>query len=305
MSNRFVIYTVITGGFDNVKQPEVTDPRFDYVLFTDSYTTSEIGVWSVRIIEYECKDTRQKSRFPKICPEVLLSEYEASLYIDGNVCITSQQVYDRCVELADQGVEWAGIKHQTRDCVYDEMNAIIGLGWVHDYHVLDWYWYLRKEDYPDHNGLFENNIIFRLHTPTVKHIKELWWWTIEKKEVKRDQFSLMYAMWKVPEVKTAFFLPESENAWHNGGWFTCESHSSHIRVLQKSFWEKLRDRYIRMFYWDGGWEVYYTHWFDKLLKWPFPHLAMHLWTAWILVRHDLKFLLSRVCPRLKGKRLNV
>ncbi len=298
MSNKFVVYTVITGGFDTVRQPEVMDSRFDYILFTDSVTSSKFGVWSVREIGYDCKDLRKKSRFPKMHPELLLSVYDASLYIDGNISITSQFVYDRCVALAADGVDWAGIKHQSRDCIYDEMNAIIGLGWVHDYEVLDWYQFLRKEGYPDHNGMFENNIIFRLHSQAVKQIDDIWWGTFEKQEVKRDQFSLMYSMWKVPEAKTTCFLSENENAWRNEGHFSCESHNSHKRILGKSLWEKLRDRYIRKFYWDGGWEVYYTHWFDKLLRWPLPHLMMHLWTAWIAVRYDFMFLLNRAWKRL-------
>jgi len=301
MLSRYVVYTVIVGGFDNVKQPIVTDPRFDYILFTDLPIDSEFGVWQVRSIGYESDDLRKKSRFPKIRPEISLPEYKASLYIDGNIGIISQCVYNRCVELAEKGVEWAGIKHQSRDCVYDEMNAIVGLGWVHDYEVLDWYRFLRNEKYPEHNGMFENNIIFRTHTQTVRRINELWWWTLEEKKVKRDQFSLMYAMWQVPEMKTVYFLLENENAWNNDGWFVCESHNSHKKVLKKSLWEKLRDRYIRMYYWDGGWEVYYTRWFDKLLKYPFPHVVMHLWTAWILVRYDLKFLTGRVWMRITRK----
>lgn len=186
MANRFVVYTVITGGFDTVRQPKVIDSRFDYVLFTDEVTNPKVGVWSVRAIEYVCKDSRKKSRFPKIRPELLLPEYYASLYIDGNISITSQFVYDRCIALASNGVDWAGIKHQSRDCVYDEMNAIIGLGWVHDYKVLDWYKFLRKEKYPDHNGMFENNVIFRLHSQAVKRIDDIWWQTLEKRQVKRD-----------------------------------------------------------------------------------------------------------------------
>lgn len=301
MSNKFVVYTVITGGFDTIRQPDVIDPRFDYILFTDSVTSSKLGVWSVREIGYDCKDLRKKSRYPKIHPELSLPEYEASLYIDGNISVTSQFVYDRCVALAEEGVEWAGIKHQGRKCLYDEINAIIGLGWVHDYEVLDWYRFLRKERYPEQDAMFENNIIFRIHSQTVDKIDDIWWRSIEKHKVKRDQFSLMYAIWKASDVKKTYFLAENENAWHNAGHFDCRKHQPHKRVLKKSLWEKMRDRYVRMFYWDGGWEVYYTHWFDKLLKHPFPHLAMHLWTAWVLVRYDLKFMAGRAWQRLIGK----
>lgn len=280
-----------------MKQPSVVDERFDYVLFTDSISDSKVGVWEVRDVEYDCKDLRKKSRFPKIHPELLLSEYEASLYIDGSIIITSQYVYDRCVELVKDGIEWAGMLH-TRNCVYDEINAIVGLGWVHDYEVLDWYRFLRKEHFPDHYGLFENGIIFRIHTQNVKRIDDYWWISIERFDVKRDQFSLMWAIWKAGNAKTGCFLPESQTIWANEGHFIIDAHNSHKRELPKSLWEKLRDRYIRMFYWDDGWEVYYTHWFDKLLQWPFPHLMLHLWTGGVLIRYDLSFLARRVWRRI-------
>ena len=300
-NKNYVIYTVITGGFDTIKQPTVIDPRFDYILFTDTVTEDKLGVWSVRAIAYDCPDTRKKSRFPKIRPESVLSEYQASLYIDGNIRICSQWGYDRCIELADQGTEWAGIKHQGRKCLYDEINAIIGLGWVHDYEVLDWYRFLKKDGLPEQNDMFENNIIFRLNTENVRAVDSLWWWTIEKDYVKRDQFSLMWALWKIPGIRSSFFLDESENAWHNNGHFICESHNPHKRLLDKSLWEKLRDRYVRKFYSSDGWEIYYTYWFDKLLKFPFPHLARHMWTGWILFRYDLIFIAKRVWYKLRGK----
>ena len=298
MANKFAVYTVIVSGYDNIHQPTVVDDRFDYILFSDTIT-ADVGVWSVRPITYVTDKLWLKARFPKLNPEIVLPEYDAWLYFDGNIQITSQHVYDRCVELANEGVEWAGIKHQGRDSLFDELNAIIGLGWVHDYEVLDWYRFLCREKYPNDNGMYEMGIVFRRHTGNVQKIDEKWWWSLESFGIRRDQFSLMWAMWKSPNIKRAFFLRENENVWNNSGCFNYLEHKPHKRVVEKSLWEKLRDRYVRMFYWDSGWEVYYTHWFDKLLKWPFPHLAMHLWTAWIAVRYDSKFLWGRIKKRLK------
>lgn len=298
MSKRFCIYTVITGGFDEVKQPLVIDDRFDYILFTDNVAEKFIGVWSVLPFKYNNNDKRIASRFPKILPELVLSDYEASLYIDGNIQILSKYVYDRCIEINEKGIEWAGIKH-SRKGLYSEINAIVGLGWVHDYAVIDWYKYLRKVGFPDDQGLYENNIIFRKHSKKVANVSNIWWEGIVNQNVKRDQFSLMYALWKVPEIKKTFFLPENENAWHNNGHFSCVNHNPHKRILDKTLWEKLRDRYVRMFYSSGDWEIYYTKWFDKLIKYPCPHLVMHMWTLYMLIRYDLGFLFKRLMKRIK------
>ena len=296
MHNRFVIYTVIVGGYDTIYQPAIMDEHFDYVLFSDTPIDNP-GVWQVRQIPYATDKQWLKARYPRINVENVLSEYEASLYIDGNVQISSKYVYDRFIELFQQGVEWAGINHQGRDGLLNEINAIIGLGWVHDYEVIEWYQYLRKNHFPDQMGLYENNIIFRRHIENVAKVNQLWWWSLENYAVRRDQFSLMYALWKVPGIKCSLFLSANENAWNNNGLFVCREHKLHKRELYRSLWEKLRDRYVRMFYSSGGWEIYYTHWFDNLIKWPFPHLAMHVWTAYIMVRYDLKFLIKRVWRR--------
>lgn len=303
VSNKhFVVYTVITGGFDSIKQPKVIDERFDYVLFTDNVKERNIGVWSVKKINYAHNDTRVQSRYPKIYPTKVLSEYQASLYIDGNIQITSQYVYDRCVDLYDNGVEWASIKHQGRDGLYNEINAIIGLGWVHDYEVINWYRFLRTEGFPDNLGMFENNIIFRSHCIHVEKVSELWGSVcVKEQRVKRDQFSLMWAIWKAENLSVDYILPENENAWNNSGHFICENHNPHKRILDKTLWEKLRTRYVRMFYASDNWEIFYTQWFDKLLKYPFPCLVMHLWTVYILIRYDMGFLLKQMRNKLCKK----
>ncbi len=199
------------------------------------------------------------------------------------------------------GKEWSGggVKHQGRESLYDEINAIIGLGWVHDYDVLDWYGFLKKEAYPNNNGMFENNVIFRLNTENVRKVNEYWWWSMNESKVRRDQFSLMWAIWKTPGIKTMWFLQEDENAWHNDGWFSCFEHNPHKRVVEMTLWEKMRSRYVRMLYFDGGWEIYYTRWFDKLLRWPFPHLMMHVWTAAKAVRYDSGLMLKRAVRKMK------
>jgi hypothetical protein len=127
MSKKYVVFTVIVGGYDRVKQPLVIDDRFDYVIFSDTPIENP-GIWQVRNVEYQTDKQWLKARYPRLNTGIVLPEYEASLYIDGNIQITSQYVYDRCVELAKSGVEWASIKHQGRVGLYSEINAIIGLG---------------------------------------------------------------------------------------------------------------------------------------------------------------------------------
>ena len=45
-----VIYTVLTGNYDRLAQPEVVDSAWDYVCFTDK--AGQDGVWKLREIPY-------------------------------------------------------------------------------------------------------------------------------------------------------------------------------------------------------------------------------------------------------------
>lgn len=303
MKNKFVVFTVIVGGYDEVKQPLVIDEHFDYVLFTDTSTETNIGVWQVRSIPYETTQNYKKARFPRLQPEVVLPEYEASLYHDGNIQITSQWVYDRFFELFNGDIEWAGIKHQWRNSAFEEMDWMIKAAWVHDYSVLPWYNYLVSQDYISHYNqkdldfLFETNIIFRRKSDIVKRVNDIWWWTVEN-YVRRDQFSIMYALWKVPGIKTGFFLPTNENAWNNNGSFICYSHNPHNRVLSWNVWETIRHRCFRVAYGD---DASYTILLDKVCKFKNPLLMMNLWTAYALFRYGYKVVIEMVKCRLPKK----
>lgn len=304
MKKKFCIYTVIAGGYDSIKQPEVTDERFDYILFSDTPVENP-GVWELRPIPFQADNKWQNSRYPKINPHIVLREYDAWLYIDGTIVITSSEVYNRCVELYDQGVEWGGMVHQCRDCIYDEINAILGQQWVHDYEVLDWYHFLRTEHFPEHWGMYENNIIFRANTPSVKTVDEAWWEYVSQYLVRRDQFVLMYAIWKNLSIRRADLLPAGQTAWNNDGYFkyTDHIHPEKTKMLPFSLWEKLRFRYVRTFYGsDSYWMIYFTKWFDKLLTSRAPHLMMHLWTAGVAIKYDFRLLAHRFWLRLTFRR---
>lgn len=241
--NKFVVYTVQVGGYDVVQQPLVVDERFDYVLFTDSDESQNIGVWQVRTIPYENSDLTRVSRYPKMHPNELLNEYKASLYIDANIQITGQRIYDRVVECYEQGIDWAGIQHPYRDCIYDEAYVIYGL--ETEENIFRWCHRLRKEQYPRHRGLFENNIIFRTHNDNTKVVNTMWW-NLYEQHTRRDQLTLFYVLWQIPAINTALLLPEGESSWNSN---TVQIHKHKKNAIQSgrrgvkvSFLEHARNR---------------------------------------------------------------
>lgn len=207
---RLVIYTVIVGNYDSIMQPAIIDDRFDYVLFTDKKHSEKIGVWQVRSFDYKNDDKTRLSRYPKMHPNVLLSEYEASLYLDANVQIIGCRIYDRVLALYEDRIDWGGIQHPFRDCIYDE--AYVCYGKEKESKIMRWCHYLRKENYPRHHGLYENNVIFRMHNSTVRQIDDEWWILYEQ-SVCRDQLILGFVFWNNPEIKKSLLLPLGESVW--------------------------------------------------------------------------------------------
>ena len=49
---KYVIYTAMVGGYDEIMQPMVVDDRFDYILFSNDIKEDRVGVWQVLPIAY-------------------------------------------------------------------------------------------------------------------------------------------------------------------------------------------------------------------------------------------------------------
>ena len=56
---KLIIYTVITGGYDTIRQPAVIDDRFRYFCFSNDFSEEKIGVWEIRKIPPVLKDNQR------------------------------------------------------------------------------------------------------------------------------------------------------------------------------------------------------------------------------------------------------
>jgi len=202
----FAIYTVLIGEYDKIEQPLQTDDRFDYILFSDSVKEPFVGIWQVRTVPYENNDLQRKSRFPKMFPHILLPEYKAWLYIDANVRIISSGIYSVFLDKYERNVDWAGIIHPQRKCIYEEAYQVISQSLENESLVIQICCYLRKHKFPRNIGLFENNVIFRRNSQVIADINNDWW-KIYDQFVRRDQLSLSYILWCHNTVKVESLLP--------------------------------------------------------------------------------------------------
>ena len=204
-----MIYSAIIGQYDKPLQPSVVDDRFDYVLFSNCFFEGKMGVWQIKRIDYVNSIQTKIARYVKTHPESLLQQYEASLWLDANIRIKNQCVYDRFVELVEKGVRVASVKYVGCDCVYEEMFRVLDFRYENEKTVVEWGRYLRKLDYPRHNGLIETGVIFRVHSlDDVKAMDALWWNYIENFS-RRDQLSFPLVM-KERRMHCDCFLPEGK-----------------------------------------------------------------------------------------------
>lgn len=242
MTKRFAIYTALIGGYDSIKQPKVVDERFDYYLFTDDVKESRVGIWEIRRVEYDNPDKTRIARWVKTHPHVLLKDYEATLWIDANLEITSAFMYERCAELMSKDIQLASVKHPQRDCIYDEAYWVYGLDV--EKNIFNWCHYLRSINYPRHNGLYETNVLYRKNDAIVERVNEEWWNAIVQYS-RRDQLSLNYVL-QGHNVSRDFFLPIGENvdnsphihrSFHNK-----IATTSGRRGLHQTKWEHFRNR---------------------------------------------------------------
>ena len=284
--SKFAIYTAVVGNYDEISQPLVVDPRFDYFLFSDTIKEERIGVWQIKPIEYYNPDRIKIARYVKTHPETLLPDYAATLWMDANIQIIDSWVYERFIELYQNGSQIASVKHPERDCIYKEIFAVCSVKWETVETAWRWNHYLRKNKYPENNGLFETNILYRVNSDAIKLVDEDWWNCIEKFS-RRDQFSFNFVLWNNRQECTYFFS-EGE----------CALHTPHLKfILHPSQVNKFvkEKEYI-----DYLWEYYKmlpssqkndfcTKWLS-ILSMPY-RVSMgefYLWRQFIRIKRDLQ-----------------
>lgn len=206
-----VIYTVLTGGYDHLAQPESIDPSFDYVCFTDC--SGRDGVWELREIPYR-GTALQRARWAKLHPHLLLPEYRLSVFMDANLCITDAAFYavlqkaqkwpflrrpasPGTAESANQAdfAPFGVLEHPERDCVWEELRYCYLKDKLGTRAALYWHRRLEGIRMPRHTGLAETNILLREHgNKAVVELDELWWKLLLESGGMRDQLCFTPAL---------------------------------------------------------------------------------------------------------------
>jgi len=184
-----VIYTAIFGPYDDLKEPTVVTPGWDYVCFTDQPFKSK--VWEIK--PTQCRpfdDLRRTARWHKVNfhKALTLKPEELTIWLDGSFQIQC----DLNWFVKRHRPPFTVNQHPYRDCVYAEGNAcdrnrrdsksVINL-------QLRRY---RQAGIQPHSGVIASGVLVRNNTSEVQRFCNRWWAEIAKGSV-RDQIA-----WALP-----------------------------------------------------------------------------------------------------------
>lgn len=189
------VYTVITGGYDTLKEPFIVSEGWDYICFTDDPGLSS-DIWEIRLISAESQqeepDKQRLQRKIKILPHIYLPEYRYTIYIDGSTV----QMMDFDMLLRETNY-LGGIllkKHGRRNCVYEEIAACVKLDKdSRPKLMVQMSYYREMYKHPINNGLYETGVLVRENCEEVNNVSDLWYAELRKHSV-RDQISLPIAL---------------------------------------------------------------------------------------------------------------
>ncbi len=193
MKNKNVIYTVIIGDYDNLVDPEVVTPGWDYICFTD--TDKKSDVWEVRKIELDPNlSNRKNARKIKILYHHFVGEYDTTIYVPGYSLI--QIDLNLVANLLEPSYNIVSLNHPRRKCIYDEADTMIAYTGDPGGKIKKQINYYKEQGMPVKFSLAACGILVRKGEDKAarKHC-ELWWEEIVRYS-PRDQISFMYIYWK-------------------------------------------------------------------------------------------------------------
>ena len=188
------VYTVIVGRYDEIQPPCDINKGWDYILFTDNREIRSDS-WKVIYVDNELElDNIRWSRLYKVLPFIYLSEYDYSIYIDGNMRIIGD--LEEYIYRYSVGSSMLCVNHYMNVDAYQEASLCINKGRDDRSRIERQIAKYKAEGFPEEYGLTANGFIIRSHRDkALNNVMEDWWNEINDYS-SRDQLSLQYACWK-------------------------------------------------------------------------------------------------------------
>lgn len=191
---KYVVYTCIIGKYDTLNEINQKQDGVDYICFTDD-SNLKSNTWDIRMLPDlpQGLTNVKKQRYIKIMAHKVLADYDASIWVDGNVSILGDAL--TFLEQYHKGVITT-LRHPKVECLYTEGKNCMGFK-DNPFILTKQLMKYKKEGMPLDYGMIESKLIIRNHND--KHCIELMetWWGEVYMFSHRDQVSFNYALWKV------------------------------------------------------------------------------------------------------------
>lgn len=199
-----VIYTCLTNGYDEVREPLKITEGWDYILLTDKPEEIKSTNWQVKEVKNpDGIDAVRLARTVKIFPYSMLNGYDLYFWCDSNLQINCD--LDQFItEYGHPDAHLNIMKHHMRDCVYEEAKqCILENKDIHEL-INNQMAIYHDEGYPEKNGLVQTGVHWKLPTREVIKFSELWLNEVLTYS-KRDQLSFNFVDWKFNQMPFSTF----------------------------------------------------------------------------------------------------
>ncbi|WP_195162426.1 glycosyltransferase domain-containing protein [Mesorhizobium sp. NBSH29] len=169
-------------------------PGIDFFCFTDDPHLNSTQ-WKIIQAPPSALDPHRRSKSFKHRPHLAFPDHAESLYLDNTI-----ELKLGVAELFDlylgSEVRLGAFRHELRDCIYDEADAVLAAAYDTRECVLPQIEHYRRQSYPAHYGLNSMGFILRRHNDHLVSATMDAWHEEVLRFSKRDQISFNYTAWK-------------------------------------------------------------------------------------------------------------
>ena len=192
---KVAVYTVLFGNCDKIKHINFLSKYCDFYIFTDQVVPSDSG-WVKKDYNFppDINTNVLKNRYLKMHPHEIFPDYEYSIYLDA-VIVIELDIFRLLSRLGSKKIgmfkHYAGVS-----CLYDEAERLKRIGKVDVEETNRMMKRYHNEGFPSNFGFFECTIIVQKINDKDNVMLMNCWWKEFTENVKRDQLSFMYSLWK-------------------------------------------------------------------------------------------------------------
>lgn len=216
-TDRVAIYTCIIGRYDHLIEPTFCPDNCDFYAITDFPIPSSSKWNRIDLQKFNLDKTLSKvevNRYFKMMPHIIFPTYKYSIYIDGNIRMSTDPT-EFVNRISKDGMGF--FAHAHRNSIYREAEACLILKKARQADIEKWVNFLKKERMPENYGLIQCSVIARDHSSTImKNVMREWWKLFLSVDAKRDQLLLPYVLFK-SNIKVEEVCTLGGNVWSYPG----------------------------------------------------------------------------------------